>query len=218
VDLPFSVEQFLDVFARMNRAIWPAQVGAYALGVAVLVLALRGGRLAARAVPALLGGAWAFVGIVYHLVFFAPVNPAAWLFGAAFLVQVVLFAQAAAHGRLAFGWASSPRAALGVAVVAYAGILYPLLGAAWGRGWPRAPMFGVTPCPTAIFTFGILLLARGPVPPRLLVVPFLWALVGASAALKLDVREDLGLLLSGVLAIAALRLDRRARPPATAGT
>jgi hypothetical protein len=217
MDLPFTIDQFLEVFARMNRALWPAHLGAYGLGAATLVLALRGGRAAGRAVPALLAGAWGFVGVVYHLVFFAPVNPAAWLFGAAFLLQAVLFARAAAHGTLAFGWERSPRAVLGLAVVAYAGVLYPLLGAAWGRAWPRAPMFGVAPCPSAIFTFGILLLARGPVAPRLLVVPFLWALVGASAAVKLQVREDLGLLLAGVLATAALLRPRRPGAPATAG-
>lgn len=30
---PFTVEQFLDVFARFNHAIWPGQIGAYALGI-----------------------------------------------------------------------------------------------------------------------------------------------------------------------------------------
>lgn len=212
MELPFTIEEFLDVFARMNAALWPAQVGAYLLGAAALFLALRGGDLAGRAVPALLAGAWGFVGAVYHLVFFAVINPAAWLFGAAFLVQAVLFWDAAARRRLTFGWTRSARAILGLAAVAYAGVLYPLLGAALGRAWPRAPVFGVAPCPTTIFTFGILLLARGRVPVRLLVVPFLWALVGASAALHLDVREDLGLVVSGVLATALLLLSRRSRP------
>jgi hypothetical protein len=212
MDLPFTVDEFLDVFAAMNTAIWPAQLGAYLLGAAALFLALRGGDRAARAVPALLAGAWAFVGVVYHLVFFAPLNPAAWLFGAAFLLQAVLFVEAAGRRRLTFGWVAAPRTVLALAVVAYAGVVYPALGAALGHGWPRAPVFGVAPCPTTIFTFGILLLARGRVPVRLLVVPFLWALLGASAALQLRVREDLGLVVAGVLATALLLLARRTPP------
>ena len=216
--LPFTVDQFVEVFVLMNRAIWPAQIGAYALGAAVLALALGGGARADRTVSALLGGAWAFVGIVYHLVFFARINPAAWLFGGAFLVEAALFAEAAARGRLAFGGAPPARTVLGVALVAYAAIVYPLLGVAWGRAWPRAPMFGVAPCPTVIFTFGVLLLARGVVPARLLVIPFLWALLGASAALQLGVREDLGLVAAGVLASGALLLARRPRRVARAGT
>lgn len=39
----------------------------------------------------------------YHLLHFAPINPAARIFGAAFLLQGLLFLAAAAHGRpLAF--------------------------------------------------------------------------------------------------------------------
>ena len=37
--LPFTVEQFFDVFEAYNRAIWPAQVLAYVLGLAAIVLA-----------------------------------------------------------------------------------------------------------------------------------------------------------------------------------
>lgn len=213
MELPFTTEQFLDVFERMNLAIWPSQVGAYLLGAAALALALRGGALASLIVPALLAGAWGYVGAVYHLVFFAEINPAAWLFGAAFLVQGVLFWEAAARRRLTFGWVRSPRALLGLGVVAYACVAYPLLGAALGRAWPHAPVFGVAPCPTTIFTFGLLLLARGAVPLRLLVIPLLWALVGASAALHLGVREDLGLVVTGVVASALLLLARRSAPP-----
>jgi hypothetical protein len=218
VTLPFGIDAFLDVFARMNAALWPAQVGAYALGAAALFLALRGGDRAARAVPALLAGAWAFVAVVYHLVFFAPLNPAARLFGGAFLVEAILLGEAAIRRRLTFGWTGSARALVGLAVVAYAGVGYPALGLALGHGWPRAPMFGVAPCPTTIFTFGILLLARGPVPPRLLVLPFLWALLGLSAALQLGVREDLGLVVSAVVATSLLLLARRAPPAPWAPT
>lgn len=74
-------------------------------------------------------------------------------------------------------------------------------------------MFGVAPCPTTIFTFGLLLLTRGPVPLRLLVIPLLWALVGASAALHLGVREDLGLVVTGLVATALLLLARPTTPP-----
>lgn len=199
--LPFTVEQFLDVFARYNHAIWPAQLGAYALGLVSVVLALRGGR-GARAVPFLLAGAWAFVGAGYQLLFFARVNPVATAFGAAFLVQAGLFGWLGLRGRLELGWTPGARGAAALALVAYAAVAYPLLGAAGGHGWPRAPMFGVAPCPTTIFTFGLLLLARGPVPAWLLVVPSLWALIGLSAALQLGIREDLGLLAAAVVALA----------------
>jgi Family of unknown function (DUF6064) len=40
----------------------------------------------------------------------------------------------------------------------YAAALYPLLGLAMGHPSSELPMFGVTPCPVTIFTFGMLLL------------------------------------------------------------
>jgi Family of unknown function (DUF6064) len=211
--IPFTVEQFLDVFVRFNEAIWPAQLGAYALGALALVLALRGRGRPGKAVPLLLAGAWAFVGAGYHILFFSPVNPVAKVFGTAFLIQAALFAWVGLRGRLAFGWSGTPRSFVGLALVAYAMVVYPLLGALSGHGYPRAPMFGVTPCPTTIFTFGVLLLAEGAVPAWLLVLPTLWAVVGVSAAVQLGVREDLGLVVAAVLAAAFLYLERPTHAP-----
>lgn len=212
--IPFTVEQFLEVFVRFNEAIWPAQLGAYALGIAVLAIALRGGGLSTWAVPWLLAGAWAFVGVAYHLLFFADVNPAARIFGAAFLVQAALLVWAGSRRRITFRWSPTPRAAAGLALVVYAMVIYPLLGAASGHPYPAAPVFGVTPCPTAIFTFGVFLFAAGPVPWWLLAVPTLWALVGTSAALQLGVREDLGLPVAAALAAGLLLPRPRARAAA----
>jgi hypothetical protein len=211
---PFTLDQFLEVFSRFNQAIWPVQIGAYLLGIGALALALRGGTLAERAVPALLAGAWAFVGAGYHLACFSSLNGAAWVFGALFLLQSALFAEAALRRRLAFGFAPSLRAALGLALVAYAAIAYPIIGALLGHGYPRSPMFGVAPCPTTIFTFGILFLARGPVPARLVAIPFLWSLLGVSAALQLGIREDLGLFAAGLMGLGLLRWGRPSPSPA----
>lgn len=212
--IPFSVEQFLDVFARFNQAIWPAQIGGYALALAAVVLALRGGHSASWAVPSLLAGAWAFVGVGYHFAFFSTVNPAALLFGALFLAQSALLAEAALHRRVSFGHPSPARAVLGLVLVAYAAIVYPIIGAALGHAYPRSATFGVTPCPTTIFTFGVLLFSTGAFPRWLLLVPFFWSLVGVSAALQLGIREDFGLLVAAVLGVAMLGGRRRDAVPA----
>jgi hypothetical protein len=138
----------------------------------------------------------------YHLLFFARVNPIATAFGAAFLVQAGLFAWEGLRGRSELGWIPGPRGAAALALVGYAAVVYPVLGGHGGHGWPRAPVFGVAPCPTTIFTFGVLLLSRRPLPPWLLVVPVLWALLGVSAALQLGIREDLGLVAAAAVLLA----------------
>ena len=41
MNIPFTVEQFFDVFRTYNVAIWPAQVVAYLMGVIALALSAR---------------------------------------------------------------------------------------------------------------------------------------------------------------------------------
>lgn len=214
--LPFTTDQFFAVFASYNAAIWPAQPAAYLVGAAALVFALCGGQLAGRVVPAALAALWLWTGAAYHLLHFAPINPAARLFGVAFLLQGLLFLAAAASSRaLAFepirgGW----RRGFGLLLVAYAAVLYPLLGRLAGHPWPEVPSFGVTPCPVTIFTFGVLLLTAAHVPAWLLVVPALWSVVGGSAAVLLAVPQDWMLLAGGIAATTILlRGGPRRREP-----
>ncbi len=75
-------------------------------------------------------------------------------------------------------------------------------------------MFGITPCPVTLFTFGLLLLTTRTVPRRLLVIPFLWSLVGGSAAMLLGMPQDWPLLFSGIATTAILLTRDRARPAA----
>jgi hypothetical protein len=178
VRIPFTVEEFLAVFERYNLAVWPAQLAAYGLGVAAVALAGRGGRRASVGVAIALAALWAFTGLGYHAAFFRSVNPAAGPAGALFVLEGLLLVAAAARGRLSFRWAARPLPLLGAALVAYAMVVYPLLGALAGHGWPRVPSFGITPCPLVIFTFGLLLAGEDRVPGWLLPSPALWSLLG----------------------------------------
>jgi hypothetical protein len=199
--LPFTRDQFLEVFAAYNEAIGPVQVAAYLLAAVSVALLFRPGRPAGRIVVVVLAVMWLWTGVAYHGLFFASINQAALLFAAFFVVEGVLLLHAALTDRLRFGFGRGAAAWIGVAFILYAAVLYPLIGTAFGHAWPEMPMFGVTPCPVTIFTFGILLLATTPVPRRLLVIPFLWSLLGGSAAILLDVPQDWLLLASGFLAL-----------------
>jgi hypothetical protein len=70
-------------------------------------------------------------------------------------------------------------------------------------------MFGVAPCPSTIFTFGLLLWTTKQVPGYLLIVPFLWSVVGMSAAVNLRVPQDYGLVVAGVLGTALIPIQNR---------
>jgi Family of unknown function (DUF6064) len=208
--LPFTREQFLGVFADYNTAIWPAQVLAYVLGLVVVAALLRPSPLGHRAVAGVLAAMWIWTGVAYHGLYFSRINPVALVFGALFVLQGLLFVVAGVAGRrLAFGHAAGPASAVGWALVAYAAVLYPLLGAWTGHAYPSLPMFGVTPCPVTLFSFGVLMLASAPVPRWLLIIPLAWSLVGGSAAFLLGVPQDWPLLFSGLTIVLLVLRDRR---------
>lgn len=212
--LPFTVEQFLAMFVSYNEAIWPAHILAYVAGGLAFALVFRRHERSDRMIAGILAAMWAWTGLAYHLTFFTVINKTAYGFGALFVIQAAAFAYVGAHqGRINFGFNPDPGAWIGIAFVFYAAIAYPLLGLAMGHPFAELPMFGVTPCPVTIFTFGMLLLTRQPFPRLLLVGPVLWSLVGGSAAMLLRVPQDWLLLLSGAVAVTLLiRRDRRLAP------
>ena len=196
--LPFTVSEFFDVFARYNAAVWPMQVVLLALAVVSVLLTYARWQHRSRAVSWILAILWIWTGLAYHVAHFAAINAAARLFGALCVAQGILFAWLGARGpRLLFDRPAGVPGLVGWALVAYALAVYPFLGWLSGHAYMASPTFG-TPCPTTIFTFGLLWLARRPVPRYALVVPLLWSAIGGSAAFVLGVRQDLGLVAAGL--------------------
>lgn len=212
--LPFTYEQFVQVFALYNENIYPAQVVAYLLAALMVAGLLTG---ASRLVGVGLALMWLWTGIGYHWLHFAAINKAAWAFGALFVVQGLLFLfVSVAAPRLQFGKGSGAAGFMGWAYIGYATVIYPLVGMWTGHSYPQMPMFGVTPCPVTIFTFGLLLLAASRVPLWLLAIPLVWSLIGGSAAFLLRVPQDWLLLVSGVAVIPIAMAQRSRRAPAMA--
>jgi hypothetical protein len=198
--LPFTTEQFFAVFASYNETVWPAPVFAYALGAVAVAAALHGGHATSRLVAAALALMWLWTGIAYHWLAFVAINDAAWAFGALFVAEAALLVRfGMLRGSLQFRYRSGRNCVVGLLFVVYAAILYPLVGQAFGHGYPAMPMFGITPCPVTIFTFGLLLLTRSGSWP-VVAIPLLWSLIGGTAAFLLNVPQDWLLLFSGPVA------------------
>lgn len=202
---PFTVEQFLGVFAGYNAAIWPAQIVAYVSGLVGLATVWSRWPIAPRLILSILALMWALNGVGYHLLFFTAINPAAKLFAALFVLQAILSAVSAlANKDLRFDTGRSFRSIAGFAAIAYAMLIYPILGLWAGHGLLDGPMFGVAPCPTTIFTVGMLLLARGRWIVWLSIIPMLWSVVGLAAAVQLAIPEDFGLPVAGFVLLLVL--------------
>lgn len=214
MQLPFTTAQFFGVVATYNEAVWPAQV---ALGVLAL-LAVAGGIGAWRQADVLVSGVltflWAWLGFAYHFAFFSAINPLAWIFGGISLAGGAMFAWHGVFGRrLHFRVHSGVRAASGSVMILFALFGYPLWAHLAGHRYPAFPTFGL-PCPTTLFTVGMLTLLEAPYPRSVCVVPLLWCLVGAQAAFLLSVPQDLGLLVAAALCIVLLMHSRNPRPEA----
>ena len=215
--LPFSTEQFLDVFRRYNEAVCPMPVVLWLIGAGVAIAALAAKGRARLAIGWGLAILWAWSGVVYHLLFFRAINPVAAVFALLFLLQAVLTLRAGLGALPAFRVRRDAAGIIGGVIVVYALVLYPLLGYAFGHRYPAAPTFGV-PCPVTILTLGILAWIADSVPWTVLVIPLLWAIVASTAATQLGIIEDFGLTLAAV-AVLALVLSRRrgmTRPQAVA--
>lgn len=213
MNLPFTQQQFFDVFGRYNEGVMPLQIALVLLGLTAYGALMVRRRDSDRVVSAILCALWLWMGVVYHLVYFREVNPAATLFGAAYIAGAAAFAWAGlVRGHLAFEGESRARRIAGHALIAYALVAYPVLSAMIGRSYPEMPTFGL-PCPTTIFTIGMLAFVAAPVPRYVFFVPVAWAMVGSSAAFQLGVYEDLGLLVAGLAGVwLAFDPPPRARP------
>ena len=88
--LMFSPRTYYRLFELYNAAIWPAQVAAIALGVAILVLSLRREAWAARAVAAILAACWLWVAWAYLLLRYDTINWAGSYFALGFAVEALL--------------------------------------------------------------------------------------------------------------------------------
>ena len=207
--LPFSQAQFFAVFADYNAAVWPAQLIAYLVGLTTVGALVRPTIASSRVVGVALGAMWIWTGVVYHGLYFSAINGAAFAFGAVFVVQGLGLIYAGLAKRFESSLRRDWSEWIGWILVVYSIAIYPLIGLATGHRPLELPVFGITPCPVTIFTFGVMLLVRATVPRWLLVVPSVWSLIGGSAAFLLGVPQDWLLLASGIVATPLLLQHRK---------
>jgi hypothetical protein len=207
MQLPFTPEQFFGVFEQYNEAVWPAQLGIYIAAIVAVYSILKPGKYSNKIISGILAFFWLWMGIVYHWTFFSTINPAARLFGVLFMFQGLIFIfEGIVRNSLEFSFSKDWRSAIGIALILFGSVAYPILGLFLGHNYPRSPTFGL-PCPTTIFTIGALMLANRP-PKYVVVIPLLWSVVGFSAATSLGVKEDVSLLIAGLIGAVAILFKR----------
>lgn len=198
MDLPFTISEFFEVFRRYNLGVYPMQFVFYLLGAGLILLVIRKTAVSDTIIPTVLGFFWIWMGVVYHLYYFSTINKAANIFGAFFIIQGLIFLYLGIiRKEFSFKLRADFLGITGALLILYALVIYPILGSMLGHVYPASPSFGV-PCPTTIFTFGILLWTERKIRLLVLIIPFLWSIIGFFAAISLDMVEDTGLLVAAL--------------------
>lgn len=202
MQLPFTTFEFFRVFADYNEAVWPAQLLFLLMALVATALVPSRAPWSDMLIATFLAAFWLWMGVVYHLYFFTGINPMAYAFAAISVAGAAVFLW---HGlyrrRLQFGWRRSGWNVAGACLIIFSLAVYPVWTWRSGHTWPAMPTFGL-PCPTTLFTVGILAFLVPPYPRSVLLAPLSWCVIGVPAAFLLDVTPDLSLLAGGALAVA----------------
>ncbi len=175
------------VFERGNAAIWPMQLVCYASAAAMVGLALWPRRRASQFICLLAAADFAWMGIVFFGVFDSGMH-LAWVWVATFILEAILFLVAGIVRRdLVFAPRWDLSSVLGAVFISIALVGFPIVELLSGYTLHSLTVFGLSPCTTVIFFFGLLLWARPPTPKYLLLLPLAWALDSAPTDLTLGI-------------------------------
>ena len=209
MNIPFTIDQFFQILRQYNLSVFPMQIVLNLFALSAVILALKKKKYSDKYISITLGFLWLWMGIVYHYLFFTRINPAANIFAIFFVLQGSIFIYfGGVKDKLTFGFKKDWIGAIGIVFIVYALIIYPIFGILLGHTYPDNPTFGL-PCPTTIFTFGMLLLVVKKIQFYFVVIPFLWAIIGLSAAINIRVYEDFGLIVSGVLGLMLILINNK---------
>lgn len=208
--LPFTREEFLQVFRDYNLSVWPVQVIFYLFAVAGVIFVLKRTRKISYWISLFLSFLWVWMGVVYHYLFFSDINKAARVFAVFFILEGILFLGTTIRKKTIFIFEHNLFGFTGLGLIFIALLIYPLLGLLAGHVYPDSPTFGL-PCPTTIYSLGFILLGINTLPGYLYIIPVIWSLIGTSAAFSLGIIEDLSLGISGLISLILYFFHRRKR-------
>jgi hypothetical protein len=182
--------RILETFSSYNQAVWPLQPVLWAIGVAVVALALKDVPWRGRTILVLLAVLWGWMAVAYQWKFVAQVSPLGKVFAGLFLAQAVLLLWFALRpATVHFRPQGDLLGIAGSFMVACALMIHPVLAIRAGHGYPAFPTFGV-PSPTIIFTIGVMLWAKPRPHEIFIVIPTLWTLSSVPSMLSLSAVQD----------------------------
>lgn len=200
--LLFSARTYYRLFEIYNSEIWPAQILAIALGIAMLVYLFRTEAWQGRVVTTILAVCWLWVAWAFHIERYATINWAANYFAASFMIEAALLIWIGTiHDQLHFKPTGNASYLVGLGVFLFALVVQPLIGPITGRPWLQAEIFGIAPDPTVIATLAILLLASNRIGWMLLPIPIIWCGISGATLWAMEAPDALIMPLAALLTL-----------------
>jgi len=198
--VPFTSEQFFEIFEKYNSAMYPSQIILLVLALLGIFLLYSKNPIKDKFIGLFLGLLWIWTGLMYHITFFTQINKLAFVFGGLFIIQGILILISSLFTRqLVFSYHHQTKDYFGYFFIGFGLIVYPLISYFTLGEITKTISLGL-PCPTTIFTFGFLILTSSQFPKYLLIIPSLWALVGLSAAINFGVYQDYMIIVAAITA------------------
>jgi hypothetical protein len=200
--LLFSPQTYYHLFELYNTDIWPMQLLALVLGVAILVLIYLNPPWQGRVIAAILAACWLWVAWAYHLQRYATINWAAIYYAEGFAIEAALLIWIGViRAQLVFIPATRALYRVGISIFLFALIAQPIVAPLAGRTWTQAEIFGIAPDPTVIATLGLLLLTADKNFWLLFIIPLLWCIISGTILWTMKSPNAFIILLAGLLAI-----------------
>ncbi len=200
-----QADLFFQFMTKYNTAIWPMQIVFYVLSALCIYTSLHKLKYSDIINIVILSSLWIWNGAITLLVYFTSFHDQYYLWGPIWIAQGVLISY---HGiikkQIRFKLKKDVYSFIGLTFIAYALILYPLIGAWLGHPFPKGPIFGAAPCPTVIFTFSLFLFSENRVNPYLLYFPLLWALMSLYPIIGMGIYADIGEIVAAIIAFALI--------------
>jgi hypothetical protein len=208
----FTPETYFRLFEFYHRDWWPMQLACTTMAVVILLCLWLKPAWGGRVIAILLAGSWAWVGWAFLHLRFAPIHWVADWYAVAFFLQALwLFVYGVSRRGVEFETGNSARAGIGVFVLLGALLVMPATAYLTGREWMQAELFAMTPDATVLATLGLLLLTKGRVAFRLVVIPVAWCFVTGATLWVLEAPEAMILPAGAMLTIALMSMPVRRR-------
>ncbi|MEM8973465.1 MAG: DUF6064 family protein [Pseudomonadota bacterium] len=210
--LLFSERVYDRMFELHNSYVWPLHFVAMAIGLFLLVVAVRPRPRFVRIAFALLTVIWLFVAAVFVYGRYAAINWAAIYLLPLFVAMAAVLLFWAVRSKVPELEQKTGLALLiAVGVLAFSIVGYPLLGLITGKSWSTAEVFGISPDPTVVATLAFVSLVRVSRALLPMLLATVWTAITALTLYALDRSDFFVAPLAAFLCIAAYVIETRQR-------